>query len=61
MDLTVIDVTTVPRVAVGDEVAIFGEQNGARITAEDHARWAETIPYEILCAVGARVPRLACK
>ncbi len=55
------DVSHAPEIAVGDEVIIFGEQNGHRVTADDHARWAETIPYEILCAVGARVPRHALR
>lgn len=59
MDLTVVDVTHVPNAAAGDEVVILGEQNGQRITADDHARWAGTIPYEILCAIAARVPRIA--
>lgn len=61
MDLTVVDVNNVPGVVVGDEVVLLGEQNGLHITADDHARWAETIPYEILCAIGARVPRVACE
>ena len=59
MDLTIVDVGDTPDAAVGDEAVILGEQNGQRITADDHARWAETIPYEILCAVGARVQRVA--
>jgi alanine racemase len=59
MDLTIVDVSGLADAAVGDEVVILGEQNGLRITADDHARWAETIPYEILCAIGARVPRVA--
>ncbi len=60
MDLTVVDVSHVPDAGAGDEVVILGEQNGQRITADDHARWAETIPYEILCAIGPRVSRVAC-
>ncbi len=59
MDLTVVDVSSVPGAAVSEEVILLGEQNGLRITADDHARWAETIPYEILCAISARVPRVA--
>jgi alanine racemase len=58
MDLTVVDVSHAPEVAVGDTVTILGEQDGLRITADDHARWAETIPYEILCGISARVPRV---
>lgn len=61
MDLTIVDVSNVPGAAVGDEVVILGEQNGQRITADDHACWAETISYEILCAIGARVPRVGCE
>jgi alanine racemase len=41
----------------GDEVVLIGAQGDERITAEEVAAWAGTIPYEILCAVSARVPR----
>ncbi|MGC1869625.1 MAG: alanine racemase [Acidobacteriaceae bacterium] len=61
MDLTVADITHIPNAATGDEVAIIGEQQNERITADDHARWAGTIPYEILCAIAARVPRITCE
>lgn len=59
MDLTVVDLNNIPNATIGDEVVILGEQNGRRVTADDHARWAGTIPYEILCAINARVPRIA--
>jgi len=42
----------------GDEVILLGEANGERITAEDLAEWAGTIPYEILTNINTRVPRL---
>jgi alanine racemase len=42
----------------GDEVVLIGEQGGARVTVEELAEWAGTIPYEILTAIGDRVPRL---
>lgn len=58
MDLTVVDITQIPHAAADDEVVILGEQGVQRITADDHARWAGTIPYEILCAIAARVPRI---
>lgn len=61
MDLTIVDVTHIPNAATGDEVVIIGEQQSERITADDHARWAGTIPYEILCAIAARVPRITSK
>jgi alanine racemase len=41
----------------GDEVVLIGRQGDDRITAEEVAEWAGTIPYEIVCAVSARVPR----
>jgi alanine racemase len=42
----------------GDEVVLIGEQGGSRVTVEELAGWAGTIPYEILTAINARVPRL---
>jgi alanine racemase len=41
-----------------DEVILIGEANGQRITVEDLANWAGTIPYEILTNINTRVPRL---
>jgi alanine racemase len=58
MDQTILDVTDVPRVEIGDEVVLIGEQGKEKITACDLADAIETIPYEITCAIGARVPRL---
>jgi len=49
MNLTMIDVTSIPGVHVGDEVVLLGDG----ITADDHARLTHTIPYEILCGVRA--------
>ena len=42
----------------GDEVVLIGEQGGERITAEELAEWAGTIPYEVLTAINDRVPRI---
>jgi alanine racemase len=42
----------------GDEVILLGESEGERITVEDLAEWAGTIPYEILTNINTRVPRL---
>jgi alanine racemase len=49
MNLTVIDITEIPGVTIGDEVVVLGD----RITADDHARLAHTISYEITCGVRA--------
>ena len=43
----------------GDEVSLIGEaQNGERVTVEELAEWAGTIPYEILTNINTRVPRI---
>ncbi len=58
MDLTILDVTDVAAVELGDEVVLLGEQNGLRISAEDLAEQIGTISYEIACSISARVPRI---
>lgn len=58
MDQMMVDVTGLPPVHPGDEVVLLGRQGDAQITAEDLARWAGTISYEILLAPTARVPRV---
>jgi alanine racemase len=58
MDLTMLDVGTVPGIQVEDEVVIFGKQGGETISADDLAQALNTINYEIVCDVTARVPRL---
>lgn len=58
MDQTMVDVTDVPNVCVGDEVVLLGAQGDERIDAEELARWADTISYEVLLAVTPRVPRV---
>ena len=57
MDQTVVDVTDIPAVVAGDEVVLLGRQGGEEITAEEHARWAGTIPWEIFTGIAARVER----
>jgi alanine racemase len=49
MNLTIVDITGIPEVAVGDEAVVLGDG----ITADDHARLAHTIAYEIVCGVRA--------
>jgi alanine racemase len=52
MNLTMIDVTSVKGVAVGDEVVLLGSQGEERITGEELARKTGTISYEIYCTLG---------
>lgn len=58
MDISLADVTAIPSIAIGDEVVLLGGQGTRRIDAWDHARICNTIPYEILCNISKRVPRL---
>jgi len=58
MDHVMIDVTDVPGVEAGDRVMLMGQSGGAAVWADELAGWCETIPYEMLTAVGKRVPRL---
>jgi len=48
MDSTILDLTELPEVEIGDEVILLGEGIGA----EEMAYWACTIPYEVLCLAG---------
>lgn len=57
MDLTLVDVTEIPELRIGDEVVIIGRQGDLVQTAIDLAEATGTIPYEILCGIGKRVPR----
>ena len=60
MDLTTVDVTGIPGVEVADEVVLLGANDGLTVDAREHADLANTIPYEILCAISKRVPRRYC-
>lgn len=61
MDMTMIDVTDVPGVRVGDECVVLGSQRGpsgeSTIRADEIARELGTIPWEVLTNVSRRVPR----
>ncbi len=56
MDQIVVDMGDDP-VEVGDEVVLIGRQGEGEVTAEEWARLVGTISYEIVCAIGPRVPR----
>jgi alanine racemase len=62
MDQSVLDVTEISGVEVGDEVVILGSQQGAQggesITAFDHAEAAGTIPWEVFTRIAVRVDRV---
>ena len=54
MDMCMVDLTDCPHVNVGSTIEIFGDRN----SVDDLAKLADTIPYEIVCAVSKRVPRI---
>ncbi len=58
MDQFMVDVSKDPGVKAGDEVVLFGEQDGESIPVEEIASLLGTISYEVVCAVGKRVPRV---
>ncbi|MFC1914901.1 alanine racemase, partial [Chloroflexota bacterium] len=58
MDQSIIDVTGIPAVSVGDKVTIIGNQDGEEITAEEIAELASTINYEVVTRLPAALPRL---
>ncbi|MCC7035128.1 MAG: alanine racemase [Acidobacteria bacterium] len=61
MDMLTADITDIEGVNPGDEVAFLGAQGDEawqRIDAREMASWIDTIPYEVLCRLGARVQRV---
>ncbi len=58
MDLTLLDVTDIPGADVGDEVILLGNSAHCSITALEIAQELNTVPYEALCSIGKRVPRI---
>jgi len=58
MDMCTIDVTHIPGCSVGDEVVLLGRQGKESISAHEIADKAQTISYEVLCALGKRAPRV---
>jgi len=57
MEKTILNVTDVPNVAIGDEVVLLGRQGDITISADDVAARLGTISYEVVCGILPRVPR----
>lgn len=57
MDLTMLDVTSVPDVALGDIVTIYGKDGKSQVLVSEVAREIGTVTAELLCTLGRRVPR----
>lgn len=59
MDQTIVDVTEVAEpVESGDVVTIIGSQSGSEIRLEEFSIRADTIPWEVMCSITKRVPRI---
>lgn len=58
MDQCMTQLDAVPEAEAGEEVVLVGRQGNERITAEEVAQRWGTINYEVVCGIGARVPRL---
>lgn len=61
MDQTIVDVTSIDRVELFEEVTLFGDIKNSAVSVYDIAEWTETTHYDILCALGKRVPRVYIK
>ncbi len=61
MDQTMLDVTDIDDVQIGDEVIVFGTGEHGEPTADTIAQNTGTINYEVVCLVGKRVPRIYYK
>jgi alanine racemase len=61
MDFTMLDVGHIESVQMGDEVVIFGQQGNGSLTVDEMASLLNTINYEIVCSITARVPRVYLK
>ena len=57
MDMIMVDVTDLAPVQVGETATLIGQQGQESIWADEVAGWIGTIPYEVLCGIGSRVPR----
>jgi alanine racemase len=61
MDQIMVDVTDLSAaglsIKVGESVILIGRQEKEEISADEWAKWAGTISYEIFCGISARVPR----
>ncbi len=58
MDQTIVDVSDAGPVSCGDEAILVGRSGGAEISVVEFSGWADTIPWETLCSVTKRVPRV---
>jgi alanine racemase len=58
MDQISVLLSSVPEAVEGDEVVLIGQQGQERLRAEEIGKTWGTVNYEVLCGLGARVPRV---
>lgn len=58
MDMCMADVTDIPQVQVGDEAVVIGSSGSLSQGADKLAELLDTIPYEVLCGINKRIPRI---
>ncbi len=58
MDMTMLDVTAVPELSMGDWVTVIGKEGTQAVWADTLAQKADTIPYELLCGIREHIPRI---
>jgi alanine racemase len=58
MDMTMLDVSEIKNISLGDEVTIIGQQESQEISADELAKFQNTINYEITCSISSRVPKI---
>ena len=61
MDQFMVDVTEIEGVSQGDTVTLMGRDQDAYISVEELAKWSHSFPYELVCTVGKRIPRVYIK
>lgn len=58
MNMCIVNVSSVPQIQLGDEVTLFGRDGMHLISAEDHAKWTDTINYEVVTRIGQHIKRI---
>jgi alanine racemase len=58
MDWVLVDITGIEGVSLGDEVILMGIGVSEKVTVDEIAELTGTIPYEILCKISKRIPRI---
>jgi alanine racemase len=61
MDQFMVDVTDIKEVQQGDRVTLLGRDGDSYISVEELSEWSHSFPYELVCTVGKRIPRVYIK